>query len=61
MEKAEQMRVEENEKLPEVERRSSLAEWELYAWSGESGRDGLTGYGVLSDVPEVSRGNQREH
>lgn len=45
MKKAEQVRVEENKKLPDLEKRSSLAEWELYAWSGESGCQGLTAGG----------------
>ena len=51
MKKAEQVRVEENKELPDLEKRSSLAEWELYAWSGESGCQGFPATGSARDAP----------
>jgi hypothetical protein len=36
MEKAENIRTQENQKLPEEEKRNSLIEWELYAWGAST-------------------------
>jgi hypothetical protein len=41
--KAEKLRNQENQEKPDQEKLASLAEWELYAWSGESGCQGLMG------------------